>query len=213
MDDRVVLRYDARDESGGWTRTTPSDAPETIAMKDLPAGWSELLAKLGPGDRAKLWVPAALGNHDAARGPTGAHVVDLALVDVLRGPAVLELPITAPPAEAIRTASGIAYVPIVVGTGKARPTKADKITAHYTGWTTDGKQFDSSYERGEPIEFSMGQVISGWGEALALMVVGDKMRFWIPQELAYKGQAGRPHGMLVFDIELVAFAPNPSFNP
>ena len=73
---------------------------------------------------------------------------------------------------------------------------------HYTGWTTDGKMFDSSYSRGKPSTFGVNQVIKGWSEGVQLMVVGEKRRLWIPQELAYRGQPGRPAGMLVFDIEL-----------
>lgn len=204
LDDRVVLHYDARDPDGAWTRKSEPDAPQTFAMRDLPAGWSEALATMRAGDRATLWVPAELGSRDPSHGPAGPQHVELALVDVLRGAAPRELPIAEPPADAIRTASGIAYVRIVHGDGTQPPTPNDTITAHYTGWTTDGKKFDSSLDRNEPIEFRMNQVIKGWGEALALMVVGDKTRFWIPESLAYAGRPGRPQGMLVFDIELVA---------
>ena len=77
------------------------------------------------------------------------------------------------------------------------------MTVHYTGWTTDGKMFDSSVTRGKPITFGLDQVIAGWTEGVQLMVEGEKTRFWIPQNLAYKGQAGAPRGMLVFDVELL----------
>jgi peptidylprolyl isomerase len=76
------------------------------------------------------------------------------------------------------------------------------VTVHYTGWTTDGKMFDSSVARGEPATFRLDQVIPGWTEGLQMMVEGEKRRFWIPARLAYEGQAG-PQGMLVFDIELI----------
>ena len=75
---------------------------------------------------------------------------------------------------------------------------------HYTGWTTDGKMFDSSVTRGEPATFPLGNVIKGWTEGLQLMATGEKTRFWIPQELAYKGESA-PYGMLVFDVELLKF--------
>lgn len=74
---------------------------------------------------------------------------------------------------------------------------------HYTGWTTDGKMFDSSVARGQPATFSLDGVISGWTEGVQMMVVGEKRRFWIPAKLAYEGKEGRPQGMLVFDIELI----------
>ena len=64
--------------------------------------------------------------------------------------------------------------------------------------------FDSSVARGEPVEFPLNGVIAGWTEGLQLMVVHDKARFWIPEQLAYRGKPGRPAGMLVFDVELLA---------
>ena len=77
------------------------------------------------------------------------------------------------------------------------------MTVHYSGWTTDGKLFDSSVVRGEPTTFGLNQVIAGWTEGVQLMVVGEKRRFWIPERLAYKGAKGAPKGMLVFDVELI----------
>ena len=73
---------------------------------------------------------------------------------------------------------------------------------HYTGWTTDGKMFDSSVTRGEPSTFPLNQVIKGWTEGVQLMAEGEKTRFWIPEKLAYGGKTA-PYGMLVFDIELI----------
>jgi FKBP-type peptidyl-prolyl cis-trans isomerase len=75
---------------------------------------------------------------------------------------------------------------------------------HYTGWTTDGKMFDTSLDKGQPISFGLGDVIAGWTEGLQQMTVGEKMRFWIPERLAYKGERP-PRGMLVFDVELLSF--------
>jgi FKBP-type peptidyl-prolyl cis-trans isomerase len=74
---------------------------------------------------------------------------------------------------------------------------------HYSGWTTDGKMFDSSAASGEPASFALNEVIAGWTEGLQMMVEGEKRRFWIPESLAYKGRSGSPQGMLVFDVELI----------
>ena len=82
------------------------------------------------------------------------------------------------------------------------------VTVHYTGWTTDGKMFDSSVTRGEPATFPLDQVIAGWTEGVQLMVVGETRRFWIPEALAYDGQRD-PRGMLVFDVELISFSRRP----
>lgn len=117
--------------------------------------------------------------------------------------------VAAPPADAAVTASGLASKVLTPGTGAEHPTAKDKVTVNYTGWTTDGAAFDSSTKRGKPATFGLGQVIAGWTEGLQLMVVGEKRRFWIPEDLAYKGKAGKPAGMLVFDVELVAIVPAP----
>ena len=110
--------------------------------------------------------------------------------------------VAAPPADAQRTASGISYKVLNAGSGD-RPTAADRVTAHYTGWLADGTMFDSSVQRGAPVTFGVKQVIPGWVEALQLMQVGEKSLFWIPEELTYKGSAGAPPGMLVFEIHLL----------
>ena len=110
--------------------------------------------------------------------------------------------VAAAPADAAKTSSGLASKVISAGTGKTRPRATDSVTVHYTGWTTDGRMFDSSVARGEPATFPLNRVIAGWTEGLQLMVVGEKRRLWIPETLAYKGQRD-PKGMLVFDVELL----------
>jgi peptidylprolyl isomerase len=93
------------------------------------------------------------------------------------------------------------------GKGTVHPKATDSVTVHYSGWTTDGKLFDSSVQRGEPASFSLGSVVKGWTEGVQLMVVGDKARFWIPGALAYgdtPSSTGAPTGPLVFDIELLS---------
>ena len=77
------------------------------------------------------------------------------------------------------------------------------VTVHYTGWTTDGKMFDSSLTRGAPSTFPVDKVIPGWSEGIKLMVEGEKARFWIPERLAYQGAPGQPPGTLVFDVDLL----------
>jgi FKBP-type peptidyl-prolyl cis-trans isomerase len=118
-------------------------------------------------------------------------------------------PIPAPPdvakapADAATTASGLASKVLQAGTGAEHPDGDDMVTVHYTGWTTDGKMFDSSITRGQPATFSLDQVIPGWTEGVQMMVTGETRRFWIPEHLAYGGRPGAPQGMLVFDIELI----------
>jgi FKBP-type peptidyl-prolyl cis-trans isomerase len=111
--------------------------------------------------------------------------------------------VKAPPAKAETTPSGLASMVIRPGKGKAHPTETSQVTVHYTGWTTDGKMFDSSVG-GEPATFGLDEVIKGWTEGVQLMVAGEKRRFWIPEPLAYRGRKA-PYGLLVFDIELLSF--------
>jgi len=111
--------------------------------------------------------------------------------------------VKAPPSGAKKTATGLASKVLQKGTGSEHPAEWDSVTVHYTGWTTDGKMFDSSVVRGQPATFPLDRVIPGWTEGVQLMVEGEKRRLWIPQDLAYKGRPGAPAGMLVFDVELI----------
>jgi peptidylprolyl isomerase len=111
--------------------------------------------------------------------------------------------VSAPPADSLKTTSGLSIKTLQKGTGTRHPRVTDQVTVHYTGWTTDGKMFDSSVARGEPSTFALNQVIDGWTEGLQRMVEGEKARLWIPEELAYGGAPGKPAGMLVFDVELL----------
>ena len=111
--------------------------------------------------------------------------------------------VAAPPQDAARTQSGLASKVLSKGTGTEHPTADSVVKVHYTGWTTDGKAFDSSVARGKPITFPLSRVIPGWTEGVQLMVQGEERRFWIPEELAYKGRPGAPQGMLVFDVTLL----------
>ena len=120
--------------------------------------------------------------------------------DPLKAPA----DVAAAPADAKATASGLKSMVLKKGTGKKKPATTDTVTVHYSGWTTDGKLFDSSHKRKQKASFPLNRVIKGWTEGLQLMVVGEKRRFWIPAELAYGNSPGdgRPSGLLVFDVEL-----------
>jgi peptidylprolyl isomerase len=120
-------------------------------------------------------------------------------------PAAVPAPpdVAAVPADAAKTASGLASKVIKAGTGTIHPTATSTVRVHYSGWLTTGELFDSSVVRGEAIEFPLNRVIPGWTEGVQLMVIGEKRRFWIPQSLAYDGQPGAPPGMLVFDVELI----------
>lgn len=113
-------------------------------------------------------------------------------------------------------ASGLQYKILREGTG-AMPTANDTVTTHYRGRLLDGKVFDESYSRGEPISFPVTGVIKGWTEALQLMKVGSKWELYIPASLAYgergAGQMIGPNETLVFEVELIAVKQGPTEQP
>jgi peptidylprolyl isomerase len=156
------------------------------------------------GETRRLWIPEPLA-YQGKRDPKGLLVFDVELISFVAPPPVPQAPadVKAPPADAKKTPSGLAYKVQKAGIGAKHPTSRSEVTVHYSGWTTDGKMFDSSVARGEPATFPLDQVIAGWTEGVQLMVEGEKTRFWIPENLAYKGQPGAPAGMLVFDVELI----------
>ncbi len=146
---------------------------------------------------------------------TSAPMPELVAMQARPQPTPIPAPadVAAPPKDAVTLPSGLASRVLTPGRGTSKPGPTDMVTVHYTGWTTDGKMFDSSLVRKEPNTFPLDRVVKGWGEGVQLMTAGEKRRLWIPEALAYKGQAGRPAGMLVFDIELIEFMPPPTVAP
>ncbi len=104
------------------------------------------------------------------------------------------------------TASGLQYEVVTEGQG-AKPKATDTVLVHYRGTFPDGREFDSSYKRNEPISFPLNGVIAGWTEGLQLMSVGSKYKFTIPPQLAYgtRGAGGviPPNATLLFEVELL----------
>ena len=104
------------------------------------------------------------------------------------------------------TPSGLQYEILKEGKGD-KPSETSQVKVHYHGTTIDGKVFDSSVDRGEPIVFGLNQVIKGWTEGVQLMPIGSKFKFYIPQELAYgensPSPAIKPYSTLIFEVELL----------
>jgi FKBP-type peptidyl-prolyl cis-trans isomerase len=189
--------------------------PISFPLDRVIPGWTEGVQLMVQGEKRRLWIPGNLGYGEKDMGngrPFGMLVFDVELLDITKRPAPPPPPtvpedVKAPPKTAKKTKSGISYRVLKKGTGKDHPKADSQVEVHYSGWTTDGKLFDSSVTRGQPAVFGLNQVIPGWTEGVQLMVPGEKTRFWIPGKLAY-GETdtgtGRPFGMLVFDIELLS---------
>jgi peptidylprolyl isomerase len=210
--DRVTVQYT------GWTAdgkmfdsSIPSGEPARFPLDAVIPGWTEGLQLMVKGEKRRFWIPAKLAYGDTPErpgAPAGPLVFDVELLEIKKvtPPPATPPDVAAAPDDAKKTASGLAYKILKHGKGKAHPTADNTVQVNYTGWTTDGKMFDSSVVRGEPATFPLGGVIKGWTEGLQLMAVGDKARFWIPGSLAYgdhPSQPGAPSGTLVFDVELL----------
>ncbi len=204
--DTVKVHY------SGWTTdgkmfdsSVKRGQPTSFPLNRVIKGWTEGVQLMVIGEKRRFWIPQDMAYGGRPGAPAGMLVFDVELLEIKKAVPPPKAPddVATPPADAKKTASGLASKVLKPGTATAHPTAASKVRVHYTGWTTDGKMFDSSVVRGEPITFPLSGVIAGWTEGVQLMVVGEKRRFWIPEELAYKGRPGAPQGMLVFDVELL----------
>ena len=208
--DTVTVHY------SGWTTdgnlfdsSVERGEPTSFPLNRVIKGWTEGLQLMVLGEKRRFWIPAdlAYGENPGGGRPGGLLVFDVELLGIEKAPEPPKVPedVAAIPESAEVRDSGLASRKLSDGTGSTHPTKADMVTVHYSGWTTDGEMFDSSLMRGAPATFGLGQVIPGWTEGLQLMVEGEKRRFWIPAKLAYgeNPQGGAPAGTLVFDVELI----------
>jgi peptidylprolyl isomerase len=212
----VSFHYTAWDATGRMFDTTETRGQprQTLPFKE-PPGLEDALTQMTVGERARFWIPPAL-TKGSVNAPAGQLCYEIQLVDLKpapKAPPPVPADVKEPPKDAKKTAGGVFYKVIKPGTGKDHPKPTDSVKVNYTGWTTDGRMFDSSYVKGQPAQFSLQGVIKGWTDGIPTMVVGDTTRFWIPVELAYNHQPGRPDGMLVFDVELLSIEKTPAAPP
>src|ERR1019366_9296864 len=125
-------------------------------------GWTEGVGLMVTGEKRRLWVPAtmAYGDHPRAGAPAGDLVFDVELLQIIASPKPPTDPenVQAAPARAKKTASGLACRVLTPGTGTAHPTDASQVVVNYSGWTTDGKMFDSFITRGQLASFRLASV-------------------------------------------------------
>ncbi len=210
--DTVEVHYTGWDKTGKMFDSSVTRGESiSFGLGQVIKGWTEGVQLMVEGEKRRFWIPAALayGEVPARPGaPAGDLCFDVELIKIKRAPKAPEVPadLATAPADAETTASGLKSRVITKGSGTVKPSAADTVKVHYSGWDKSGKMFDSSVMRGEPTSFPLNQVIKGWTEGLQLMVAGEKRRFWIPAELAYgatPARPGAPAGDLVFDVELL----------
>ncbi|HEY2900771.1 MAG TPA: FKBP-type peptidyl-prolyl cis-trans isomerase [Polyangia bacterium] len=128
----------------------------------------------------------------------------LELYDIVKAPPTPRN-LKAPPARAIRMPSGLAIESLKRGSGATHPQESNQVLLHFSGWTTDGRLIESSVMARHAAIFPMTGLMRGWHDALLQMAVGDKVRIWIPRDLAFgaKPARGQPKGDLVYELELL----------
>ncbi|GAB4449684.1 MAG: hypothetical protein Fur0028_04970 [Bacteroidales bacterium] len=184
----------------------------TLGKGQVIKGWEEGLSMLSAGEKARLIIPYQLAYGENGRPPAipakANLIFDVELISVHKP--VVPVAFDTKGKDTIKTASGLKYIIVQKADKKAMKAENGKtVKVHYSGYFEDGKMFDSSVQRGTPFEFKLGagMVIKGWDEGVALMHVGEKIRFLIPYQLAY-GENGYPGAIppksnLIFDVELI----------
>jgi peptidylprolyl isomerase len=210
----VDLRYGGWERNGHQFEGTPSNGSTgRYSFDQLAQGMQKELPLMVEGEKRRIWVPSALAygkQENFVNAPRGDMTFEVELQRIVPFPATPP-DVKAAPKEAKTTKSGLAYVVLKKGTGKAHPTEDAHAEVIYSAWTPDGKMFQCSLAAGDTARVLLKKLPLGWREAMLHMVEGDKWRLWLPGKLAF-GEArpgedalpfGPPTGPVVFDVELV----------
>ncbi|MCB8968021.1 MAG: FKBP-type peptidyl-prolyl cis-trans isomerase [Chloroflexota bacterium] len=213
--DKVAVHYTGKLENGrifdsSYDRGQPIEF--VLGTGRVIRGWDEGIALMQEGGKARLIIPPHLGYGERGAGavipPNATLIFEVELVNATTqaaagGPAAVAA------VDYKTTKSGLKYYDLVVGNGRS-PRPQQMVAVHYTGWLENGEKFDSSRDRGQPFQFTLGagQVIRGWDEGVADMQIGGKRQLVIPPNLAYgsRGASGviPPNATLIFEVELIA---------
>jgi len=217
--DLVIVHYVGTLKDGlEFDSSHARGAAATFRLNGVIPGWTEGVQLMSEGDKYRFFVhpDLAYGKRGGGPliGPNEALIFDVELIKVqnpeINLAAANEFLDENAKKDGVKTTeTGLQYQVITEGEeGGTSPTADNKVKVHYQGTLLNGTEFDSSYARGEPIEFPLNRVIAGWTEGVQLMSEGDKYRFYIPPSLAY-GEAGTPGGpigpneALIFEVELI----------
>ena len=218
--DLVTVHYVGTLRSGAeFDSSRARGEPASFPLNRVIRGWTEGLQLMSEGDTYRFFLPPDLAYGASGSGPligpNEALIFDVELIKVQNPERNLEkanefLAENAQKEGVQTTQSGLQYLVLSEGSDDGKsPSATDTVEVHYQGTLLDGSEFDSSYKRGETIEFPLNRVIPGWTEGVQLMSEGDKYRFFIPPALGY-GERGTPGGpigpneALIFEVELVA---------
>lgn len=209
--DKVVVHYTGRlTNDSVFDSSVERGQPFSfkLGVGQVIKGWDEGVALLNVGDKATFTIPSNLAYGEKGAGgvigPNETLLFDVELLEIIEAPK----PFNVDGKDTLSTSTGLKYIKLNSTEGvRAEANKSVKV--HYSGYLEDGSMFDSSVERGQPLEFPLGQgrVIKGWDEGIALLKVGEKARLIIPHELGY-GERGYPpiipaKSKLIFDVELI----------
>ncbi len=205
--DCVKLHFTAWKRDGSFLSNTRQwGEPQNQCLATALPGVAEALSTMVVGEQLRVWVPASLTftGDDDARPPQIDATFDLELYEIVKAPPAPPS-LKSPPATSKKMPSGLAIEVLRKGRGKQHPQEQSQVKLDFSGWTAEGRLIESSVMAHHPAVFSMSGVLRGWREALSQMVVGDKVRIWIPRDLAYGAQPrrGQPKGDLVYELQLL----------
>jgi FKBP-type peptidyl-prolyl cis-trans isomerase len=203
-EDHVVAHFSVWKPDGSlYDSSVLREKPIDFSMDLTVPAFHEAFQMMVVGEKRRLWVPMEMAQLDATSRIDSEMVFDVELLSFAQKP-VIPPDVSNVPRDAVRTETGLATKILKEGTGSRHPAHGERVVVHYAGWTRNGEMFDASFNYGKPGVFTLGpKMPMGWNEALKMMVVGEKRRIWIPEELAYGGREDRPQGMLVFEVELL----------
>ena len=216
--DCVRVRFTGWKRDGSLFSTSGIHGESRVqCINSAMPGIVEALETMVTGEKLRVWLPASLTfgkkHHrghsrmdlDDEPPPNVDLTFDVELVELMKAPPV-PADLNAPAPNAVKMPSGLAFQVLKSGTGTQHPSMTSQVTLHYSGWTSDGK-FESTVMGGHPAIFHVGTTLPAWREVLPQMVLGEKLRLWVPAALAYGDRPVShmdPAGNLVYDIELLA---------